>query len=157
MRRSTHINPIRPLVLQVSLEWRGLHYRVATPTGPKMVLRDVSGRVLPGQLTALLGPSGTVHAQEVLTGAQDVETLVPSSVVHLLNHLTGFHTRQCMLAKCTYCLVACACIRSKSTRHPTAALGMPCGWHSRPSYSQARAQLFTPTHNCTCQGTAFRC
>lgn len=44
--------------VQVTLEWHGLRYKVSTPTGPKMVLRDVSGRVMPGQLTALLGPSG---------------------------------------------------------------------------------------------------
>eukprot|EP00420_Gonyaulax_spinifera_P020672 CAMPEP_0197910074 /NCGR_PEP_ID=MMETSP1439-20131203/70204_1 /TAXON_ID=66791 /ORGANISM="Gonyaulax spinifera, Strain CCMP409" /LENGTH=619 /DNA_ID=CAMNT_0043531693 /DNA_START=30 /DNA_END=1889 /DNA_ORIENTATION=- len=41
------------------LAWKDLGFKVKTKQGPKTILKDVSGSLKPGKLTAILGPSGS--------------------------------------------------------------------------------------------------
>jgi hypothetical protein len=41
-----------------TLEWQGIGCSYNTPTGPKEVLADIWGIAQPGEMQALLGPSG---------------------------------------------------------------------------------------------------
>ncbi len=42
----------------VTVEWRDLTLHVQTPAGPKAILRGLSGHASPGELVAIMGPSG---------------------------------------------------------------------------------------------------
>ena len=42
----------------LTVEWNNLNFTVTTPEGEKRILNDVSGFAKPGQLLAIMGPSG---------------------------------------------------------------------------------------------------
>jgi ABC-type multidrug transport system fused ATPase/permease subunit len=50
--------PDDELEFHVSIEWKNLTVQIQTSTGPKALLRGLSGHASPGELVAIMGPSG---------------------------------------------------------------------------------------------------
>ena len=46
------------LSIPVTVEWKNITLNVSTPSGPKSILRGLSGHAQPGELVAIMGPSG---------------------------------------------------------------------------------------------------
>jgi ABC-type lipoprotein export system ATPase subunit len=49
---------VQPVGVPVTLEWRNLDLYVKTKTGHQQILFGMSGAARPGELIALMGPSG---------------------------------------------------------------------------------------------------
>ena len=54
------VNPESPsgINIPVTVEWRSVSLHAQTPAGPKAILRGLSGFASPGELVAIMGPSG---------------------------------------------------------------------------------------------------
>ena len=45
-------------MLQVTIEWENINFSVETGEGSKQILKGLSGFAAPGELVAIMGPSG---------------------------------------------------------------------------------------------------
>ena len=50
--------PTTERTISVTLEWRDIELNAQTPAGPKAILRGLTGHASPGELVAIMGPSG---------------------------------------------------------------------------------------------------
>ena len=75
----------------VALEWHDLHYAIATKNGGKLkhILSGLHGRATPGQLVAIMGP----------TGPPCIETLLLFSLRPSVQHIDPWLLKQCGTAR----------------------------------------------------------